>query len=174
MTQSYAHNMGKRKQSNLFKSFAKRPCHRFFSDDSNSSTVSTSTNSSDTGSDEDNSCDKNDNSLPICDSVNDVTSTASSSSSSNNNTPSKSLASVTVTDIGSLDIQHAQQLSDAAKLKLLKYGFQPDKSWSAPARLCGKIKRGVAMDFFDAAKYPPLRYSVSQDGIYIYIIEIYV
>ena len=123
MTQSYAHNMGKRKQLNLFKSFAKRPCHRSFSDDSSSGTLSTSTNSSDTCSDEDNSCDKNDDSLPICDSVNDVTSTTSSSSS-NSNTPSKSSASVT--DIGSLDIQHAHQLRDAAKLKLLKYRFQPD------------------------------------------------
>ena len=79
MTQSYAHNMGKRKQLNLLESFAKRPCHMSFSDDSNSTIVSTSTNSNDTGSDEDNSCDKNDNSLPI-DGVNDVTSTASSSS----------------------------------------------------------------------------------------------
>ena len=92
MTQSYAHNVGKRNYLfiylnifiqgvyilakilflNLFESFAKRPCHRCFSNDSNSSTVSTSTNSSDTGSDEDNSCDKNDNSLPICDSVNEL------------------------------------------------------------------------------------------------------
>ena len=79
--------MGKRKQLNLFESFAKRPCHRSFSDDSNRSTVSTSTNSIDTGSDADNSCDKNDNSLPICDSVNDVTSTASSSSSNSKLVP---------------------------------------------------------------------------------------
>ena len=42
-------------------------------------------------------------------------------SPSNSNTPSKSSASVTVTDIGSLDIQHTHQLSDVAKLKLLKY-----------------------------------------------------
>ena len=96
--------MGKRKQLNLFESFAKRPCHRSFSDDSNSSTVSTSTNSSDADSDEDNSCDKNDNNLPIYDSVNDVNSTASSSSS-NSNTPSRSSAYVTVTDIGSLDMR---------------------------------------------------------------------
>ena len=69
--------MGKRKQLNLFESFAKRPCHRSFSDDSNSSTVSTSTNSSDTGSDEDNSCDNNlvylyIVYLPICDSVKEI------------------------------------------------------------------------------------------------------
>ena len=63
MTQNYAHNIGKRKQ---FECFTKRTCNRFFSDDSNSSIVSTSTNSrpSDTGSDEDNSCD-NSYDIPI-------------------------------------------------------------------------------------------------------------
>ena len=45
----------------------------------------------------------------------------------------------------SVYMQHAHQLSDAGKLKLLKYRFQPDKSWSASARLCGKIKRRVTM-----------------------------
>ena len=56
MTQSYVHSMVTRKQLNMFKSFAKRPSHRSFGDDSNSS---------DTGSDEDNNCHKNDNSLPV-------------------------------------------------------------------------------------------------------------
>jgi hypothetical protein len=70
-------------------------------------------------------------------------------------------------DIGSLPIDQLRHFPDTAKLQLLTTRYQKEEGWNGPLHLCSdKKNRRVPDEFFDSQRYPTLRYSISQDGLY--------
>ena len=70
-------------------------------------------------------------------------------------------------DIGDIDLESfRQKATDEEKLKLIRNRFVPEKSWVAPLHTIGQKKRRISDEYFNAEKYPTLRYSKNRDGLY--------